>query len=134
MLAEPQVHDVNSLAEMQYRGSVLLKKHGGDAAKGSAAKRAALHKMHECLSPPIIAKMERLRKRCGGKLMVGTNRYYFYVPDLMEILLEQHLFRVTLEMAGEAASKTFTVQREILGRILGTGSLRISMQPPLPCC
>ena len=105
-----KVGEVSSMIDFQYRGSVLLKKtekkkEGTEAAataktKGQAAKRCSLHKVHELLSPPIVAKLEKLRKRCSGKLVVGVNRYYFYIPDLANILMDKHIFRLTLEMAG----------------------------------
>lgn len=85
------------MTEMQFRGSVLIKPPKGEN-KGSTS--AMLCKVHECLSPHVVADLERLRKRSRGKLMVGTNRYYFYVPNLSIILQERALFRVTLEMAG----------------------------------
>jgi len=62
----------------------------------------AIHKIHRCLAPTVIAKLERLRKRCGGRLMVSVNRYYFYLPDIANLLMDKTVFPPTLEMAGSA--------------------------------
>jgi hypothetical protein len=93
------VSEVKTVTDMQYRGSVLIKPPVA-AGQAKGATGAMLCKVHECLSPHVVADLERLRKRSRGRLMVGTNRYFFYVPHLAAMLQERTLFRVTLEMAG----------------------------------
>ena len=66
-----KVSEVTSMTDFQYRGSVLLKDTSPEHMKiqGEASKRCQLHKVHELLSPDVVAKLEKLRKRCSGKLM-----------------------------------------------------------------
>uniref|UniRef100_A0A061SC51 Uncharacterized protein n=2 Tax=Tetraselmis sp. GSL018 TaxID=582737 RepID=A0A061SC51_9CHLO len=97
-----EVMDVATITEMQFCGSVLLSAADDPSARGNPTHRCALHKVHECLSPEIIAKLEQLRRRSSGKLLTGLNRYYFYLPELAGILRQPGLFKPTLEMAGAA--------------------------------